>query len=230
MLRLSLVAALSLLAVGYVLAPDAVVEAEAEEAQPPQQAPMTFFLTSIGPGDGADLGGLEGADAWCEHLAYAVGAGDRQWRAYLSAAPEGGMDAVHARDRIGDGPWHNARGALIAENPDQLHSDEANLTKASTLTEWGEIVNGRGDSPNRHDILTGSNLDGTHFASGDGDGTCGNWTSSGQGSARVGHFDRTGGGENPTSWNSAHGSRGCGQSDLRGTGGDGLFLCFATDE
>lgn len=231
MSRLSLVAAASLLLAGFVLAPDGAEEIEAVEAEEAvQQPPMTFFITSVGPGDGADLGGLEGADAWCEHLAYAVNADDQEWRAYLSAAPEGGMDAVNARDRIGDGPWHNARGSLIAENPDQLHSDDANLTKASILTEWGEIVNGRGDSPNRHDILTGTSLDGTYYADGEGDGTCGNWSSSaGDGSARVGHFDRTGGGENPTSWSSAHGSRGCGQEDLRGTGGDGLFLCFASD-
>lgn len=179
---------------------------------------MSFFLTSAGPGNGADLGGLAGADAHCQRLAASVGAGGRTWRAYLSTS------GVDARDRIGDGPWYNARGVEIAADVDNLHG-ENDLTKETQLNEKGEIVNGRGDSPNRHDILTGSNLDGTSSGA-----TCGNWTSSSSdGSASVGHHDRTGGGDNPTSWNSAHGSRGCGQSDLQGTGGDGLFYCFAID-
>jgi hypothetical protein len=188
------------------------------------QETMSFFLTSVGAGDGANLGGLEGADAHCEFLAYAVGAADAEWRAYLSSAGDG----VDARDRIGSGPWHNAEGVLIARDVTDLHSESANLTKETILTEWGQVVNGRGDDPNRHDILTGSNADGTLFE-GDGDATCSDWTSNGEGSARVGHFDRTGGGDDPTSWNSAHGSAGCSQEDLRRTGGDALFFCFAAD-
>lgn len=189
---------------------------------------MSFFLTSVGAGDGANLGGLEGADAHCAQLAFAVGQGDRTWRAYLSTTGSGGGSAVDARDRIGPGPWHNAEGVLIARDVTELHSEAANLTKQTVLTEWGGQVRGRGDRPNRHDILTGSQADGTALA-GDEDTTCDDWTSDGEGSARVGHFDRTGGGDDPTSWNSAHGSSGCGQGDLRGTGGDGLFYCFAAD-
>lgn len=191
-----------------------------------QDAPMTFFITSAGPGDGANLGGLAGADAHCQMLAESVGAGDRTWRAYLSTTAVDGQPAENARDRIGSGPWHNADGVLVAGSLEELHG-ENNLTKETVLTESGEMVNGRGDDPNRHDILTGSDLDGTLFE-GDGDTTCSNWTGNGEGSARVGHHDRTGGGDNPTSWNSAHGSRGCSQEDLRGTGGDGLFYCFAS--
>jgi hypothetical protein len=187
---------------------------------------MSFFITSAGPGDGANLGGLAGADAHCQKLAAAAGAGNRQWRAYLSTQAADGKPAVNARDRIGKGPWFNAKGEQIAANLDELHSDTNNLTKQTQLTEKGEVVNGRGDKPNRHDILTGSNLDGTAFPAGD-DKTCRNWTSNGEGSAQVGHHDRQGGGENPTSWNAAHGSRGCSQENLRGTGGDGLFYCFA---
>jgi hypothetical protein len=179
---------------------------------------MSFFLTSAGPGDGANLGGLAGADAHCARLAASVGAGGRTWRAYLSTS------TVDARDRIGGGPWYNSRGVEIASSVDNLHGDN-NLTKDTQLNEKGEVVNGRGDSPNRHDILTGSDLDGTSSGA-----TCNNWTSSSSdGSASVGHHDRQGGGDNPTSWNSAHGSRGCGQADLQGTGGDGLFYCFAID-
>lgn len=190
-----------------------------------QSARMNFFITSSGPGNGANLGGLDGADRHCADLAYAVGAGDLLWRAYLSASASDTGPAVNARDRIGTGPWYNYRGELIAEGLQQLHSEAANLTKATILTERGQPVNGRGDSPNRHDILTGSRADGTAYPPGE-DTTCSNWTSSGTGSARVGHHDREGGGEAPTSWNSAHGSRGCGQEDLRATGGDGLFYCF----
>lgn len=191
-----------------------------------QEQQMSFFLTSADPGNGADLGGLEGADAHCQNLAESVGAGDRTWRAYLSTSGGGG-ETVNARDRIGQGPWYNAQGVMVARDVDQLHG-ENNLTKETVLNEKGEQVNGRGDDPNRHDILTGSQLDGTAF-SGDEDRTCQDWTSSGSGSAQVGHHDRQGGGENPTSWNSAHASRGCSQEDLRGTGGDGLFYCFAID-
>jgi hypothetical protein len=190
------------------------------------QHEMSFFITSVGSGNGADLGGLAGADAHCQRLAAAVGAGDRTWHAYLSTITADGNAAVNARDRIGSGPWYNAKGVLVAENVAQLHSESANLSKETSLNEKGEIVNGRGDSPNMHDMLTGSNLDGTAYTA-DGYTNCGNWTESGDGSVRLGHHDRTGGGENPTSWNSAHNSRGCSQQALVGTGGSGLFYCFA---
>lgn len=190
---------------------------------------MSFFITSEGPGDGANLGGLEGADAHCQDLAEAAGAGDKTWRAYLSASATDEMDAVDARDRIGQGPWYNANGVEVASSVENLHSDDNDLSKENSLTESGEMVNGRGDDPNMHDILTGSTLDGTAFDDGE-DHTCSNWTSNASdGSAQVGHHDREGGGANPTSWNSAHGSRGCSQSDLQGTGGNGLFYCFAID-
>jgi hypothetical protein len=188
---------------------------------------MTFFLTSAGPGNGANLGGLAGADRHCTTLATAVGAGNRTWRAYLSTSSADASQVVHAKDRIGSGPWHNSKGQLIADNVADLHNQEnAKWTKQTVLNEKSEVVNGRGDSPNRHDILTGSQADGTAYPHGQ-DTTCSNWTGSGEGSARVGHFDKTGGGDNPTSWNSAHASRGCSQENLRGTGGDGLFYCFA---
>lgn len=187
---------------------------------------MTFFVTSANPGDGADLGGLEGADNYCQTLAEASGAGDLTWHAYLTTTGSGGVDA---RDRIGDGPWHNQAGTLIARDVEHLHSNGPNLTKATILTEKGDELNGRGDSPNMHDVLSGSLMDGT-ASDADGDSTCDNWTSSSSdGSALVGHHDRVGGGQNPTSWNSAHASRGCGLEDLRGTGGDGRFFCFAID-
>jgi len=191
------------------------------------QNSMSFFITSSGPGDGAKLGGLAGADKRCQSLAAAVGAGKRTWRAYLSTSASGGQAAVNARDRIGQGPWYNAKGVRIAEDVADLHGDKNNLTKQTALTEKGEVVNGRGDQPNRHDILTGSQLDGTALAGDPANTTCGNWTSGGEGSAQVGHHDRQGGGDNATSWNSAHPSRGCSQENLRGTGGDGLFYCFA---
>ena len=189
-----------------------------------QDPATSFFITSAGPGNGADLGGLEGADGHCTSLARTAGFDELTWHAYLSTTDP----VVNARDRIGTGPWFNVDGVQVASSVDDLHSDENNLTKETVLTEPGEIVNGRGD-PNRHDILTGSSLQGT-AVTGEGDTTCDDWTSSASdGSALVGHHDRTGGGANPTSWNSAHGSRGCGQSDLQGTGGDGLFYCFAVD-
>ncbi len=188
-----------------------------------QDAQMTFFFTSVGSGNGADLGGFEGADRHCQALASSVGAGDKTWHAYLSTTGPGG---VNARDRIGGGPWVNFNGVVVAENLDQLHGDN-NLTKETILTEKGNITNGRGDDPNMHDILTGSGLDGTAQA-GEADTTCGNWTSSGEGSALVGHHDRQGGGANPTSWNSAHASRGCSQANLQGTGGNGFFYCFVS--
>ena len=190
-----------------------------------QDANMSFFLTSMGPGDGANLGGLDGADRHCDMLAGAAGAGGKTWRAYLSTTGSGG---VNARDRIGSGPWYNYGGDMVARNVADLHSDSNNLTKQTQLNEKGQMTNGRGDDPNMHDILTGSQLDGT-MAPGSDDSTCGNWTTNGEGSALVGHHDRNGGGANPTSWNSAHGSRGCGQSDLQGTGGNGYFYCFAVD-
>lgn len=186
---------------------------------------MSFFITSVGPGNGADLGGLAGADQHCQKLAESVGVGNKTWRAYLSTT---GPDGVNARDRIGQGPWYNAKGVEVAQDVDDLHSDNNHLSKENSVNEKGEVVNGRGDDPNRHDILTGSQLDGTAFA-GDDDTTCQNWTSSGEGSAWLGHHDRTGGGDHPTSWNSAHASRGCSQEDLHGTGGDGLIYCFAID-
>jgi len=191
-----------------------------------QDQPMSFFITSVGSGNGADLGGLEGADRHCQALAEAVGAGDREWRAYLSTITADGGPAVHARDRIGSGPWYNATGVMVAASVADLHSDNNKLSKENSLNEKGEVVNGRGDEPNMHDILTGSQLDGTAFT-GEGYTNCDNWTGSGAGSARVGHHDRVGGGDNPTSWNSAHNSRGCSQENLRSSGGAGLFYCFA---
>jgi hypothetical protein len=198
--------------------------------QPAQNQPaMSFFLASAGSGDGANLGGLAGADKICQTLAASAGAGSRTWRAYLSAAAADGQPAVNARDRIGKGPWVNAKGVQVASSVADLHSDANKLGKEGSLTENGALVNGRGDTPNMHDILTGSNADGT--LSTKPDNTCGNWTknTTGAGSARVGHHDKTGGGDAPTSWNSAHDSRGCSQADLVGTGGAGLFYCFAAN-
>jgi hypothetical protein len=196
-----------------------------------QQASMTFFVTSAGPGKGADLGGLEGADQHCRQLAQAAGAGNRTWRAYLSATAAGGAAAVNARDRIGQGPWRNAKGAIVAKSVEDLHGPESNLTKQTALTEKGETVNGRGDTPNVHDILTGSQTDGRAFPAGDKDTTCGNWTKSGEGSAVVGHHDRMGLRDDDASksWNSSHGTRGCGLDALRTTGGAGLLYCFAAN-
>ena len=195
-----------------------------------QQGEMSFFVTSAGPGQGADLGGLEGADRHCQELADAAGAGDRTWRAYLSTQATDG-EAVNARDRIGQGPWQNAAGVVIARDLEELHGDN-NLTKETALDESGAVVNGRGDTPNRHDVLTGSQADGTAFA-GEEDRTCGDWTKSGaDGAAMVGHHDRQGLRDDAPSksWNSSHPSRGgCSQEALRGTGGDGLFYCFAAD-
>lgn len=183
-----------------------------------QDSSMSFFITSANPGNGADLGGLAGADAYCGELAASAGVTGKTWAAYLSTSAE------NARDRIGSGPWSNANGVIVADSVEQLHSESHNLGKETSLSEIGEVINGRGDTPNRHDILTGSGTDGIYVA-----GACGDWTKSGAGSAMVGHHDLTGGGDNPTSWNSAHGSRGCSLEDLRGTGGDGLFYCFATN-
>ncbi len=191
------------------------------------QSTMSFFITSVGSGDGANLGGLAGADRHCHTLADAAGVRGKTWRAYLSASAEGGQPAVNARDRIGTGPWFNAKGVQIAANLEQLHSEAALTGKEGSLNEKGEKVNGRGDTPNTHDILTGSNPDGT-LAVDTVSTTCNNWTSNATtGSAFVGHHDRQGGGVRPTSWNSAHPSRGCSQANLVATGGNGLFYCFA---
>lgn len=189
----------------------------AAQAQSPD---MSFFVTSQGPGDGANLGGLAGADAHCQSLAEAAGVTGKTWRAYLSTSSE------NARDRIGAGPWMNAKGVVIAASVEELHSDANGITKETGLSETGEAINGRGDTPNRHDILTGSNADGTA-----NENTCGDWTLNGEGSAIVGHHDRMGLRDDAPSksWNSSHPSRGCGQEALRGTGGDGLLYCFAVN-
>ena len=196
-----------------------------------QQSAMTFFVTSSGSGKGADLGGLAGADALCQARAQAVGAGGRTWRAYLSTQAAGGSAAINARDRVGRGPWQNAKGTVVAKDVAELHGTN-NLSKQTALTEKGDTVNGFGDSPNVHDILTGSQPDGTAFDPGQ-DRTCSNWTSSSatEGSAMLGHSDRTG----PTdaapmkSWNASHPSRNCSQEGLRSTGGAGMIYCFATN-
>jgi hypothetical protein len=205
--------------------------AQQPAAAPP--APMSFFITSAGAGSGANLGGLAGADRHCQTLATAAGSTGKTWHAYVSASAANGQPAVNARDRIGSGPWFSAKGARIAQDVADLHGDtlEAarrgnNLTKTTALTEKGEMVNGVGDTPNRHDMLTGSQLDGTAFTDG-ADHTCQNWTSATTGTAQLGHSDRQGGGN--TSWNSAHPSRGCSQDNLVATGGAGLFYCFATN-
>lgn len=189
--------------------------------------PMGFFVTSTGIGDGANLGGIEGGDAHCAKLATAAGSKGRTWKAYLSTYHED-KRGISARDRIGKGPWYNAKGVLIAEDLDQLHI-MPNLVKRTALDENGNIIKGRGDKPNEHDILTGSKNDGTaYFPWEKGDHTCSNWTSNAdEGSAQVGHHDRHGGGN--VSWNSAHGSRGCSQEKLKGTGGAGFLYCFAAD-
>jgi hypothetical protein len=196
-----------------------------------QQQNMTFFVTSHGPGQGANLGGLAGADKHCQDLATAAGAGGHTWHAYLSTQGDG---AVNARDRIGKGPWTNAKGVEVAKNVADLHGDHNNLTKQTSLSEKGDVINGRGDKPNRHDALTGSRLDGTAFPP-DKDMTCKNYTSSTQGAVMLGHIDRQGLRDDAEShsWNSSHPSRGneggCSQADLRSTGGDGLLYCFATN-
>jgi len=202
-----------------------------------QQANMSFFVTSAGSGKGADLGGLAGADQICQRLAQSAVVGNQTWHAYLSTQAADGRPAVNARDRIGDrighGPWQNAKGVVIAKDVDELHGNN-NLTKQTALTEKGDVVNGRGDTPNKHDALTGTQPDGRAFPPGE-DKTCHNWTSDTQGAAMVGHIDRQGlrDDEASRSWNSSHLSRGpdggCSQADLRSTGGDGLFYCFAAN-
>src|SRR5947209_15279081 len=198
-----------------------------------QSANTTFFVTSTGIGNGGNLGGLAGADNYCQQLAQAAGAGAKTWRAYLSTQAADGKPAVNARDRIGKGPWQNAKGQVVAKDVAELHGANG-LTKQTALSEKGEVINGRGDTPNRHDVLTGSQPDGTAF-SGNDDRTCKNWTSSTQGAAMLGHSDRIGLRDDDASksWNSSHPSRGpdggCSQNDLKSTGGDGLFYCFAAN-
>jgi hypothetical protein len=198
-----------------------------------QAADTSFFVTSRGIGNGGNLGGLAGADNWCQTLAQAAGSGAKTWRAYLSTQSADGKPAVNARDRIGNGPWQNAKGVVIASDVTELHGAN-NLTKQTALSEKSEVINGRGDTPNRHDVLTGSQADGTAFPA-DTDHTCKNWTSSTLGSAMVGHSDRIGLRDDDASksWNSSHPSRGpdggCSQADLRSTGGDGLLYCFAAN-
>jgi hypothetical protein len=192
--------------------------------------PMSFFVTSSNPGTGADFGGLVGADAYCEALASKVGASGRTWRAYLSTTASDGVAAVNARDRIGKGPWQNAKGEVVASSVDELHGANK-LGKLSSLTEKGTVISGRGDEVNLHDILTGSTPEGRAFEPGK-DTTCGNWTKSGDGSAIVGHHDRMGLDQSPpmTSWNSSHATRGCSMEALKSTGGGGLLYCFAANK
>jgi hypothetical protein len=219
-MRLSLAVSTALLAAGI-----------AAGASAQQQTPMTFFVTSVGKGNGADLGGLDGADAHCGALAAAAGSTLANWRAYLSTTVPGGDEGVNARDRIGKGPWHNAKSVLIAKNVEDLHSDGVNVNKQSALTEKGDAITGSGETPNMHDILTGSDPDGRYSTAG-GDTTCGNWTKSAEGSAIVGHHDRIGlkkTTRHMRSWNSSHGSRGCSQDQLKSSGGAGLFYCFAAN-
>ena len=219
-IRIPMLASVALLAV-----------AGSAPAQAQQANSMTFFVTSNGPGKGADLGGLAGADAHCGKLAQAAGSTGKTWHAYLSIQGDG---AVNARDRIGKGPWQNAKGVFVAKSVDDLHSDANNLTKQTSLSEKGEIINGRSEKPNRHDVLTGSTADGKAFPAGE-DRTCKNWTSSTQGAAMLGHIDREGLRDDAASksWNSSHPSRGpgggCTQDDLKSTGGDGLMYCFAVN-
>jgi hypothetical protein len=215
----------------------AQAQQQAAPAAPPPlpQAPnMTFFVTGAGPGKGADLGGIEGADAHCQTLAARHGAGGKTWRAYLSTQEAAGKPAVNARERIGNGPWQNFKGTVVATSLDDLHSASNKLGFDNSLSERGLIIPGAGFAPNRHDVLTGSTKEGRAFPAAE-DRTCKNWTSSTQGAAMVGHIDRKGlrDDEASKSWNESHPSRGpdggCSQTDLRGTGGDGLFYCFASN-
>jgi len=227
----ALVQMISRLCFGLAAASFATLAAQPALAQ---AAGTGFFVTSVGIGNGGNLGGLAGADNYCQQLAQAAGAGAKTWRAYLSTQPADGKPAVNARDRIGKGPWQNSKGVVVAKDVADLHGAANNLTKATALSEKGDVINGRGDTPNRHDVLTGSQADGTAFAAGD-DRTCKNWTSSTQGAAMVGHADRIGLRDDDASksWNTSHPSRGpdggCSQNDLKSTGGDGLFYCFAAN-
>src|SRR6266571_1923664 len=223
---------LSILASGVVLSLGLAAGAYAQQA--PQSPDMTFFVTSAGPGKGADLGGLEGADRICQQLAQGAGAGSKTWHAYLSTQAAGGGQAVNARDRIGRGPWQNFKKEVVAQNVDDLHSANNKLGAQTSLTERGTMVAGVGYTPNYHDALTGSQPDGRAFPAGE-DRTCGNWTKSTQGAAMLGHIDRKGLRDDDAakSWNASHPSRGseggCSQADLRSTGGGGLFYCFAAN-
>ena len=202
--------------IGLSLLGSCLALAQNPSQAPAQPQPMTFFLTSARPGKGANLGGLAGADAHCQKLATEAGAGNRTWHAYLSTQ---GPNAVNAKDRIGKGPWHNARGVLVGQNVEEMHGMGHRFNSATILDERGRMIPGGGYAPNRHDVLTGSKPDGTAFPAGD-DMTCANWTSGTAGKAKLGHHDRA-------AWNSAHDSRGCSQEQLISTGGDGLFYCFA---
>jgi hypothetical protein len=219
--KITIIAAALLLAFG----------AQAQEkkaAKAAAKGPMSFFVTSTGKGNGADLGGLEGADAHCSSLAKAAGSKQTNWKAYLSTSLPGGEAGVNARERIGKGPWYNAKGVMVARNVGELHSAKGNVSKQTALDEKGNPIKGRGDTPNEHDILTGSDPMGLYSTAG-GDTTCGNWTKSGDGSAIVGHHDLQGlkDTRHMKSWNSSHGSRGCSQDQLKASGGAGLFYCFA---
>ena len=222
-MKITIIAAALLLAFG----------AQAQEkkaAKAAAKGPMSFFVTSTGKGNGADLGGLEGADAHCSSLAKAAGAKETNWKAYLSTTAPGGDAGVNARERIGKGPWYNAKGVMVARNVGELHSAKGNVSKQTALDEKGNPIKGRGDTPNEHDILTGSDPMGLYSTAG-GDTTCGNWTKSGDGSAIVGHHDRMGlkDTRHMKSWNSSHGSAGCSQEALVKTGGSGRFYCFAAN-
>jgi hypothetical protein len=216
-------------AAATLLAAFVVVAGSAGDSRGGQEG-MTFFVTSVGKGNGADLGGLEGADSHCRALAEGAGSPHANWRAYLSATAPGGDAGVNARDRIGKGPWRNAKGVVVAGSVEELHSDANNITKQTALTEKGEPVSGRGDAVNMHDILTGSDPAGNYSTAGC-DTTCGNWTKSGDGSAIVGHHDRVGlkDTRHMKSWNSSHGTVGCSQEALAKTGGAGLLYCFVAD-
>ena len=226
-MKKTILSACTLLTLGAALAP-----AQAPQGKQPPP-PMSFFVTSSGSGKGADLGGVAGADQRCQMLAQAAGGGGFTWHAYLSTQAKGGQPAINARDRIGEGPWFSAKGGRIAQNLSDLHGDTLEqarvgntLSKATVLTEKGDTVKGAGDTPNQHDMLTGSQPDGRGFTDA-ADHTCNNWSSSSDGTAMLGHFDRTGGPN--TSWNAAHPSAGCSQDALVRTGGAGLFYCFATN-
>src|SRR5687767_3035990 len=230
-MKVSTVVAAVFLVSAALAAPAYAQDKAKAKAKPAQKGggDMTFFVTSAGKGSGADLGGLEGADAHCNTLAKAAGSKRTDWKAYLSTTAPGGDAGVNARDRIGKGPWRNAKGVVVAKGLADLHSEKANITKATALSEKGEPTKGRGDTPNEHDILTGSDPMGL-FSTAGGDTTCGNWTKSGEGSAIVGHHDRVGlkDSRHMKSWNSSHGSRGCSQDNLKASGGAGLFYCFAS--
>jgi hypothetical protein len=228
----ALVAAVFLVSAGMTAPLHAQDKAkDKDKAAQKSTGPMTFFVTSTGLGKGADLGGLEGADKQCNALAKAAGSKLTNWKAYLSTTQPGGEAGVNARERIGKGPWRNAKGVVVAQSVTALHSsNKNNVTKQTALTEKGEIVNGRGDKPNEHDILTGSDPMGMYSTAG-GDTTCGNWAKSGEGSAIVGHHDLQGlkDTRHMKSWNSSHGSAGCSQESLVKTGGAGRFYCFAAN-